>query len=891
MKIFVSSTYLDLNKYRAEAKKTIEESGNEFVGMETFQSHTHEPTEFCPERVEECNAFVLLVAYRYGNIPEGAKRSITQLEYEHALRNKIPVRVYLTDDEFSCPPKVTDENRERINEFRSLLLKKHTCSYFSTPEGLFDKLTLDLKQFPVPPYIAHPYPLQANFTGREQERKMLKDWLTGDSHPMLSVIAIGGMGKTALAWYWLMEDIVGSDEQPRKIVWWSFYDYESGFGRFLKKAIEYFSDGAVDWDSLESTRDQMEFLYKILCDNRFLLVLDGVERLLRAYYNLGSPYHGDELKEDERGDFRSCIEPNCGMFLQWLASGKPRTKTLLTSRLYPKELDDLEGCPQKDLTQMDKEDAVEFFHRQGVKGMRAEIEMACDSVGYHPLSLRLLSGMIVHDPKNPKDIQEWLKYNLILELKGKEEHNILELAYNSLDEKKQRFISRLSAFRNPMDYDALSIFNLFGSEEKFNDVLIELVDRGMLFRDEKSNKFDLHPIVRRYCYDRLKDKEGVHFVLGDYFAYMPAPEKIESVDDLAPVIELYHHTVRAGRYDDAMDLFYNRLDYELYYEFGGYQTIIELLRALFPDGEDKLPRLKNESAQGWTLNGLANSYALSGKPRKNIKILKSAIELDKKIGGENWKKVGLCNLAQMAQIPIGEFEAAEFNLRRSIKLCREIKDEKYEVTGHTELARLLAYRGEFKKSENELNLVQKSLDDFVEKGVSTNLISVLRAYKSIRAILMSNAEEALKSARKARELADVYKGESDIIQAEYLLGAAYLMKGNLVEAENHLTEALTRDRKINLVELEPDILLEFAKLRFKQNHKEESLKFADEALQIADRCEYRLKQADIHNFLAEFYLDAGNLEKARAHGEIAKERAECGYKPALEKAEKILNKI
>ena len=63
MKIFVSSTYLDLKKYRAEAKKAIEESGNEFVGMETFPSHTHEPTEFCPERVEECDAFVLLVAY------------------------------------------------------------------------------------------------------------------------------------------------------------------------------------------------------------------------------------------------------------------------------------------------------------------------------------------------------------------------------------------------------------------------------------------------------------------------------------------------------------------------------------------------------------------------------------------------------------------------------------------------------------------------------------------------------------------------------------------------------------------------------------------------------------------------------------------------------------
>jgi hypothetical protein len=165
----------------------------------------------------------------------------------------------------------------------------------------------------------------------------------------------------------------------------------------------------------------------------------------------------------------------------------------------------------------------------------------------------------------------------------------LELAYNSLDKKKQSFVSKLAAFRNPMDYEAVSIFNDFGDDEKFNDVLNELGDRGMLFRDEKSNKFDMHPVVRKYCYDRLGDREGVHSRLRDYFAVIPAPEKIESVDELAPVIELYHHTVTAGRYDEARKIYRDRLADQLYFRFGVYQIEIELLRALFPDGEDKPP--------------------------------------------------------------------------------------------------------------------------------------------------------------------------------------------------------------------------------------------------------------------------------------------------------------
>ena len=55
-------------------------------------------------------------------------------------------------------------------------------------------------------------------------------------------------------------------------------------------------------------------------------------------------------------------------------------------------------------------------------------------------------------------------------------------------------------------------------------------------------------------------------------------------------------------------------------------------------------------------------------------------------------------------------------------------------------------------------------------------------------------------------------------------------------------------------------------------------------------CEYRLAQADIHNFLAEFYFNS-DAEKAREHAEIAAERASSGYVPALAKANEILNKI
>ncbi|MBK8782916.1 MAG: hypothetical protein IPO22_14170 [Anaerolineales bacterium] len=67
-----------------------------------------------------------------------------------------------------------------------------------------------------------------------------------------------------------------------------------------------------------------------------------------------------------------------------------------------------------------------------------------------------------------------------------------------------------------------------------------------------------------------------------------------------------------------------------YYQFGAYQLQIELLRALFLDGEDKPPRLKKEDDQAWTLNALANSYAMSGQPRRAVQLREMQLTLMKK---------------------------------------------------------------------------------------------------------------------------------------------------------------------------------------------------------------------------------------------------------------------
>ena len=64
-----------------------------------------------------------------------------------------------------------------------------------------------LLPYPPQPHFAHPYPMQENFTGRVSERSMLTEWLSGGERSVMAMVAIGGMGKSALAWAWLQRDL------------------------------------------------------------------------------------------------------------------------------------------------------------------------------------------------------------------------------------------------------------------------------------------------------------------------------------------------------------------------------------------------------------------------------------------------------------------------------------------------------------------------------------------------------------------------------------------------------------------------------------------------------------------------------------------------------------
>ena len=106
---------------------------------------------------------------------------------------------------------------------------------------------------------------------------------------------------------------------------------------------------------------------------------------------------------------RDCVNINAEIFLKNLCVlPNIKGKVVMTTRLTPRAVEQrgelLGGCHEEELQAMQKEDAVAFFRAQGICGARAEIEAACEPYGYHPLSLRILAGLIANDREMPGDI-------------------------------------------------------------------------------------------------------------------------------------------------------------------------------------------------------------------------------------------------------------------------------------------------------------------------------------------------------------------------------------------------------------------------------------------------------------------------------------------------------
>jgi tetratricopeptide (TPR) repeat protein len=579
--------------------------------------------------------------------------------------------------------------------------------------------------------LVHPYPIQNNFTGRRVERDAISAWWLSGSQPLLSLVAMGGMGKSAVSWVWVQRELLGNripgtrDDQgsiavppsarPEGVFWWSFYEGDADFNNFVQHALEYVGRGYAQRG--HGNQRDMQKLLELLASANYLLVLDGFERELAAFSELSAPYQNETEEDTQAGD--ECTNPVTRAFLRAFVSLPMRSRILMTTRVFPRELEQAAGCQKSVLSELALADGIAFLRAQGVTGNYRELEEACMVCGSHPLALRLLAGVVVNNPAQPGNVRPVLEMrglNAEMDIIARRRH-VLDLAYCGLVPSHQRLLSQMAAFRFPVSYAVLkatlgqreaggaaglfrwvrqAIHNeaFFHKQRDLDRGLRQLVGRGLLFLDHARAKYDLHPIVRSFAYDKLADKAGVHTQFRNYFNLIP-PQAQSSVtlEELKPMVELYHHTVRAGYYSDAFRLFRDRLQEPLLQAKCDLVTYTSLVRALISEDTDYDTLVRDTEDEGLVLTCLAHSYYLRGIPGKAIPIYQKCLASQRSDWRLSRKLSPSLITLSLAEIAAGEFESAEQHLQLAVSngtkgrgtdftlLAREILAELYLLTG------------------------------------------------------------------------------------------------------------------------------------------------------------------------------------------------------------------
>jgi len=209
LKVFISSTYLDLKEYRQTAIDIVNRYECVPLAMEHFMSQPKEPEEVCENEIGECDIFVGIYAHRFGFCPEGGKKSITQLEYELAGRLGKECLCFIVQKDFPWNPELCEfEKYKGLQAFLDQVKQENTCTFFTYQNDFGGKLAASMGKLLVEkqgsasegksfclherlipiaptPFIAHPYPLPEHFTGRAAGKALLSNWLYNEKEPVL----------------------------------------------------------------------------------------------------------------------------------------------------------------------------------------------------------------------------------------------------------------------------------------------------------------------------------------------------------------------------------------------------------------------------------------------------------------------------------------------------------------------------------------------------------------------------------------------------------------------------------------------------------------------------------------------------------------------------------
>jgi hypothetical protein len=452
----VSSTVRDLPEHRKAVMDACMEQGMHPVMMEHEPATTSDAARFSESLVDGAKIYVGVFAHRYGHVPEDSDISVTEIEYERAVSRNLTRLIFLMHEEHFITASSVEkgEGAVKLEAFKEKLKAELIVKEFTSAADLRAHVVNSLAKYqhgtlftsryvvnipePPAPYVAHPDQTYQSeeLVGRQEDLKMLADWVSKSKKNiskarMLWLVAAGGMGKSLLAWKWFSDPARYDMPEAAGRIWWSF-DNKDRFGDFIRCSLAYAAGSPLKELKSVPLGECQSRLLETLDKRPFLIVLDSFERLLAAYAhpNAESLIDSERLWPEHKGvaarlklpkgaehsfvgqrRLREVLDPQVSNFLLAALSVR-KAKILITSRLYPVELQEVDlrekaGCRAYFLEGLSNADAVDLWRSCNASGSRRALIPLFRSFGNYPNLIRALAEKIAEYRRAQGDTGQW----------------------------------------------------------------------------------------------------------------------------------------------------------------------------------------------------------------------------------------------------------------------------------------------------------------------------------------------------------------------------------------------------------------------------------------------------------------------------------------------------
>lgn len=157
--VFISSTFKDLEEERKKVIELLLKADCIPVGMEAFVAKDDEQFNVIKSVIDLCDFYILIIGGCYGTINAKTQLSYTEMEYDYAKSQNIPVLVFCLNDSVNLPSQKIDNDEtkaKQLAEFKRKVISNRLATVWKDIGDLLGNVAISItnakKDFKRPGY-------------------------------------------------------------------------------------------------------------------------------------------------------------------------------------------------------------------------------------------------------------------------------------------------------------------------------------------------------------------------------------------------------------------------------------------------------------------------------------------------------------------------------------------------------------------------------------------------------------------------------------------------------------------------------------------------------------------------------------------------------------------